>query len=733
MEILLSRNGDTVLRKRYLRKDENRKIIETPKQLFERSAIFIAGVDSKYNGDVKKTKEEFYDVMSAFDFLPNSPTLSNAGLPNAQLNACFVLPIEDSMDSIFETLKNTAKIHKSGGGTGFSFSNIRPHNDIIMSSKGESSGPVSFMTVYNAATEAVKQGGTRRGANMGMLRVDHPDILEFIDCKKVEGALANFNISVAITDEFMKALKEDGEYVLINPRTKLASGKLKAKVVYDKLVENAWINGEPGVIFIDTINKYNPIPTTGAIEATNPCGEQPLESYGSCNLGSVNLGKFVKEGKIDWDRLAKVVKIAVHFLDNVIDANWFPIKKIEEVTKRSRKIGLGVMGWADMLYQLALPYNTMEAVKTAEDVMKFIREKGIEESERLAQERGAFDLFSESIYSQGKPRRNATITTIAPTGTIGIIADASGGIEPAFGLSYKRENVLDGNEALVEYNKYFEEEAKKQGIWTDELKQALAKDGNVKDNPSVPENMQKVFVTALGIDAKWHLRMQVAFQKYTDNAVSKTINLPNSCSKEDIAEIFVEAYDSGCKGVTIYRDGSRNKQVLNIGKKKEAYKKIVPRERERITKGDTRLMKTGCGKMYVTVNEDSIGFCEIFAEVGKNEGCVPALVQGTSRVISLALRSGVDEAEIVSQLCGIRCGNACLVEGGSILSCPDALGQGLKERLKEKLEPGLFDKMEKAIHENDKLVLPCCPDCGEPLEYSEGCNVCRACGFSKCS
>ena len=748
---VITPNSLTVLEKRYLKKDLEGKVAEKPEELFWRVAENIAQADKNYdaNADVELTAQEFYVAMATMDFLPNSPTLMNAGRPLQQLSACFVLPIEDSMDSIFETLKNTALIHKSGGGTGFSFSRLRPSRDVVNSTSGVSSGPVSFMQVFNAATEAIKQGGTRRGANMGILRVDHPDIMDFISCKTKNDSLNNFNISVGVTREFMEALEDDSEYILYNPRTKEEAGKLKASEVMEKIVDQAWKNGEPGIVFIDRMNDGNPTPALGAIESTNPCGEQPLLPYESCNLGSINLAHFVTNGTLEWDRLEKVTKTAVHFLDNVIDMNNFPIKKIEEMTRANRKIGLGVMGWADMLVQMNIPYNSHEALKLAERVMMFIHDKAASSSEDLALKRGAFPNFKKSIYADQDPRRNATLTTIAPTGTIGIIAGASGGIEPNFAVVYKRSNCLD-NQDMHEVNSYFEKTAKDMGFYSKELIDKIAEKGSLKEFKEIPDKVKKVYITSHDISPEDHIRMQAAFQKYTDNAVSKTVNFGHTATKEDVEKAYELSYKLGCKGVTVYRDGSRDEQVLNLGGKKAGakieYKERRPRLRPKVTRGSTLLMHTGCGKMYVTVNEDEQGACEVFTQLGKSGGCTASQAEAVSRLISLALRSGISQEEIIYQLKGIRCPSPTLAEGGAILSCADAIAKALDNYIKDRSVPGLFvNRPLPASPEDIKPAIPVsinkqnlvgscpqCPECGEMLEFGEGCVVCRGCGYSKC-
>jgi ribonucleoside-diphosphate reductase alpha chain len=746
-KVKLEKNALTVLQKRYLKKDEKGNIIETPEDLFFRVASNIAKADTNYdkNADINVSVKEFYFAMANLDFLPNSPTLMNAGRHLQQLSACFVLPIEDSMDSIFETLKNTALIHKSGGGTGFSFSRLRPNKDVVKTTCGVSSGPVSFIHVFNSATEAIKQGGTRRGANMGMLRIDHPDILEFISCKDKNDSLNNFNISVAITKEFMDALESNTDYNLYNPRNGEISSVLSARAVFDKVVEQSWKNGEPGVVFIDTINDKNPTPKIGKIEATNPCGEQPLLPYESCNLGSINLGHFVTKKDVDWVKLEKIIKTTVHFLDNVIDMNNYPIEKIDEVTRSNRKIGLGVMGWADMLLSLGIAYGSQDSLNLAEKLMGFIQSKSHLFSQELATKRGAFINFKNSVYSDGKLMRNATTTTIAPTGTIGIIASASGGIEPIFALVYKRAQCLD-NEEMYEINPYFEKTAKEKGFYSKGLMDKIAQKGSIQDFVEIPEDIRKIFITSHDISPESHVKMQAAFQKFIDNAVSKTVNFPNSATKEDVRKVYILSYKMGCKGVTVYRDGSREVQVLNIANKKDGLqstKEAKPRVRPNRTVGFTFLMRTGCGKMYVTVNEDDDGVCEVFTQLGKSGGCTSSQAEAISRLISLALSSGVDQQTIIEQIKGIRCPSPTLAESGAILSCADAVAKALEAYNKEKMSPDLFtqETVSNSLKEkqyssdadaNISGACPQCPECGEMLTFSEGCVVCRECGYSKC-
>ncbi len=564
----LTENALRVLKARYLIKDEKGNIIETPEQLFVRVAKTIASAESLYGGNTAEWEEKFHSLMTDFKFLPNSPALMNAGKDMGQLAACFVLPVGDSMNSIFNTLKNAALILQSGGGTGFSFSQLRPRSDIVRSTGGIASGPVSFMRIYNTATEVIKQGGARRGANMGMLRIDHPDILEFIKIKRSEGELTNFNISVAVTDAFLEALKKDEEYVLINPRSKAVVGKLRAKVVFNEMVASAWETGDPGIVFIDRINKANPTPQIGTMESTNPCGEQPLLPYEACVLGSINLSKYVKgkwyenkKPEIDYEALSTDVKTAVRFLDNTIDANKYPIPEIEAMHKGNRKIGLGVMGWADMLILLGIPYNHKKAFMLGNDLMRFIRDTARQESVDIAAVRGVFPNFQGSIYdAPGMPRvRNATTTTIAPTGTLSIMADCSSGIEPLFAIAYKRL-VLDSE--LYEINKYFFEVAEKRGFFSEKLKKKVLEKGHLRSLKEVPGETKRLFRTAHEIPPRDHIEMQACFQEYTDNAVSKTINMPYRAKKEDVAKAFLLAYEKGCKGITIFRYGSAKRGTL---------------------------------------------------------------------------------------------------------------------------------------------------------------------------
>lgn len=741
----LSENARTVLERRYLAKDGKGQVIETPEEMFARVALNIASSEALYdkNANVEEWACRFYELMASLQFLPNSPTLMNAGRELQQLSACFVLPVEDSMESIFEAIKNTALIHKSGGGTGFSFSRLRPKDDRVLSTGGVASGPLSFMRVFNAATDAVKQGGTRRGANMAIMAVDHPDIIEFITVKKDRQAFTNFNLSVAVTDEFMRAVMDGGDYDLVNPRTGEVTARISAGHVFDLIAEMAWDNGEPGVVFIDRINEGNPTPKLGRIESTNPCGEQPLLPYEACNLGSINLAKMIRtvggKREIDYRRLAQAVELAVRFLDDVIDANHYPLPLIAEKTRGNRKIGLGVMGFADMLIRLGIPYDTPEALQLGERLMLFIRDQARNASAQLATERGPFPNFAESRYAaQGhRPLRNATTTTIAPTGTLSIIANCSSGIEPVFAVAYFR-NILD-NDRLVEVHPIFEAMAREGGFYSPELMKDIASTGTLHGHAGVPEEIRRLFVTAHDVTPEWHVRMQAAFQRSTDNAVSKTVNLGRRASKEDVKNILMLAYREGCKGVTVYRDGSREGQVLTTGQsngkeKEDASSSIVPRTRPQITYGTTEKMTTGCGNLYVTVNADEKGICEVFSQMGKSGGCAQAQSEAVSRLISLALRSGVDTESVVRQLKGIRCPSIAWREGGVILSCPDAISKVLEARLRNGRTSEVVTKAleHKTTDQAPRNLVGQCPDCSSLFEYLDGCYVCRSCGYSKC-
>lgn len=582
-DLKLGINAVKVLRSRYLRRNEEGNVVETPRQMFRRVAKHVAKADRNYGGGTEKAEKEFYELMTNLEFLPNSPTLMNAGTELGQLSACFVLPVDDSIEQIFDSLKHMALIHQSGGGTGFSFSNIRPRGDIVKSTKGIASGPVSFMRIFNEATEVIKQGGRRRGANIGVLRFDHPDILEFISSKSGQAPLENFNISMAVTDKFIQAVRDGEDYELVNPRIQEATGKLNAKDVFDLAAATAWRTGDPGLIFIDEINRKNPVPGLGKIETSNPCGEVPLLSHGSCNLGSINLYAMIQDGEINWDKLRRTARTAVHFLDNVIDVNNFPLKEIEERTKETRKIGLGVMGFADTLARLRIPYDTEKALKMGEKIMKTIANEARDKSAELGEERGSFPAFDKSIWKDEgyDTLRNATVNSIAPTGTISIIAGVSSSIEPIFAISYIR-NVMEGVK-LPEVNPEFERVARERGFYDRDLIREIARGGSIQGMEEVPEDIQRLFVTALDIDPEWHVKMQAAFQRHVDNAVAKTVNLPQSASVEDVRDIYLLAHELGCKGITVYRYGSKEDQVLqlgSLGRGKEPEEELVRAESE---------------------------------------------------------------------------------------------------------------------------------------------------------
>ncbi len=743
--IELSANALKVLQRRYLKKGENGEALETPEEMFRRVARAIAQAERLYNpaAPVEEWEKTFYELMTSLEFLPNSPTLMNAGRELGQLSACFVLPVGDSMESIFEAIKNTALIHKSGGGTGFSFSRVRPHNDVVNSTRGVSSGPLSFMSVFDAATETIKQGGTRRGANMGIMRVDHPDILDFITAKQDDDRLNNFNISVAVTDAFMRAVEADEDYELVNPRSGETVRTLSARKVFKNMVNLAWKNGDPGIVFIDRINEDNPTPQLGEIESTNPCGEQPLLPYESCNLGSINLSRVVPDGHVDYGALGRIVRTAVRFLDDVIDVNRYPLPEIEQMTKGNRKIGLGVMGFADMLLRLQVPYDSDEACRIAGEVMSFIHDEARAESEDLARERGVFPNFEGSIFDSpaGARVRNATVTTIAPTGTISIIAGCSSGIEPIFALSYVRANVLD-DDRMVEGHPYFEQVAQDRGFYSEELMKKIAEVGSARHTDGVPQDVQQVFATAHDITPEWHIKLQSAFQKSTDNAVSKTVNFPNEATIEDVENVYRMAFRTGCKGVTIYRDGSRDEQVLNVGQTK---KKREPDPalggiattrpaRPQLLTGETQRMDTGCGKLFVIMNDDEYGPREVFANMGKAGGCASSNTEALGRLISLALKKGASAQEVVEQLKGIRCHVPYGMGPNATLSCADAIGKALERRYVTGAAAQATATPEPQLSLVE-VAQGACPDCGGSMRHEGGCAVCNdpSCSYSKCS
>ncbi len=736
---VLNPNAKVVLQKRYFRKDLDGKCVEDADGLFWRVAAAVADEEAKYKQSSVKADalaQEFYLAMTEYKFLPNSPTLMNAGTDLGQLSACFVLPVGDSIEEIFDAVKHAAMIHKSGGGTGFSFSRLRPRDSRVGSTGGVASGPLSFLKIFNTATEQIKQGGTRRGANMGILRVDHPDIVEFIKAKEREGEFNNFNLSVGLTEDFMKAVEKEEEYNLYMPGGKEVVSALKARGVFEMLVQKAWESGDPGIVFLDRINRDNPTPDQGEIESTNPCGEQPLLPYEACNLGSINLAKFHLPGRkggevIDWQELKRVIHLAVRFLDNVIDASRFPIDMITENVHRNRKIGLGVMGWADLLFQLDIPYDSQEALNLAEKVMAFVREEGRVGSQILAKERGAFPAYPTSTYAQKGlgPYRNATVTTIAPTGTLSIIAGCSSGVEPLFALCFTR-NVMDG-EKLVEVNPYFEEALKKADCHSPKLMEKVAEKGSVASFDHLPEEIREVYVTAMDIEPIWHLRMQAAFQMYTDNAVSKTVNLANSATVDDIRHIYWMAYELGCKGVTVYRDGCKANQVLCTGEGSQEAPKPgdaphgpVVRARPDLVYGFTQKVSTGHGLMYVTVNEVEGKPFEVFATIGKSGRSTTAKAEAIGRLVSLALRSDIEVEEIVKQIKGIGGEMPVFQSGkrGQIVSIPDGIAWVLENRY-------LKSKSEYLVN---GLGAQHCPECDDILVFQEGCHICPSCSYTKC-
>ncbi len=743
---VISANTEVVLKKRYYQTNIDTDHVEDARDLFWRVSSVVAKEEKKYEKSpfsVDEVAREFYDIMTQWKFLPNSPTLMNAGTDLGQLSACFVLPIGDSIEEIFDAVKHAAMIHKSGGGTGFSFTRIRPQQSRVGSTGGVASGPLSFLRIFNTATEQIKQGGTRRGANMGILRVDHPDILEFIKAKEKEGDFNNFNLSIGLTEAFMQAVENDDEYPLLSPHSDQECGRLKAREVFDLLVNKAWASGDPGIVFLDRINRDNPNPDQGDIESTNPCGEQPLLPYEACNLGSINLAKFVNGGKnskgqsksvdqrIDWKELSRVIHLAVRFLDNVIDASRFPLPLITERVKMNRKIGLGVMGFADMLFHLGIAYDSNEGLALGERVMAFVNDEGHNASKQLAKERGAFPSYPTSIFAkrQQGPYRNATVTTIAPTGTLSIIAGCSSGVEPLFALCFTR-NILDG-EKLVEVNPYFERALTNAGAYSVELMESVVAKGSIQEMEFLPASMRKTFVTAMDIAPEWHLKMQAAFQRHTDNAVSKTVNLPNSATVEDIYNIYWMAFKEGCKGVTVYRDGCKSIQVLATGEGQKKQDGVLDssqdtgsvRKRPDVVQGFTHKVQTGLGSMYLTVNEVDGQPFEVFATIGKSGRSITAKAEAIGRLVSLALRSGVSVHDVVSQIKGIGGEHPVFRGKGLLLSIPDAIAWVLERR---------YLSGEAAIENVAPLDGSVCPECGGELIFQEGCHICQGCSFTKC-
>ena len=764
--VTLSENAKIVLAQRYQKTDPATGEKESVEGMFWRVAKAIASSEENYPTSPWKAEDlalRFYELMAEGIFLPNSPTLMNAGLPLGQLAACFVLPVGDSIEEIFDAVKFAAMIHKSGGGTGFSFSRLRPKGSRVGTTGGVASGPVSFLRIFNTATEQIKQGGTRRGANMGILRVDHPDILEFISAKEKDGEFNNFNLSVGLTEAFMEAAEKGEDFDLVNPHNGEKAGSLNAREVFDLLVRKAWASGDPGIVFLDRINRDNPCPALGEIEATNPCGEQPLQAYEACNLGSINLSRMVYtdeerarraksgldalEAGLDVEKLKETVRLAVRFLDNVIDASLYPLEVIGNTVRANRKIGLGVMGFADMLFELGIPYASAEGLAAAERVMSIVQEEGRAASRQLARERGPFPNFAKSVFANGEPLRNATVTTIAPTGTLSIIASCSSGIEPLFALAFTR-NVLDGKR-LTEVNRHFLRALELRGLYSEELVEKVKSQGTVK-GLGLPADMEKVFATAQDIEPAWHVAMQAAFQKYTDNAVSKTVNLPHEASVEDVRDCYLKAYRDGCKGVTIYRDGCKSVQVLSAGSS-EADKPASAEEgaghtapasantdaapvaesktsrevasRPDVMYGFTQRVQTGLGTLYLTVNEMNGKPFEVFATIGKSGHSVTAKAEAIGRLVSLALRSGIDVKDITAQLRGIGGEHPVFRRKGLLLSIPDAVAWVL--------ESHYMDGKTNASVVQD-IVENKCPDCGSPMTREEGCMVCHSCGFSHC-
>jgi len=814
----LSPNAITVLERRYLVKDDQGKPVEQPEDLFWRVARTVAEPDARYGASAKAVEglaETFFELMATRVWMPNSPTLMNAGRPLGQLSACFVLPVDDCLSNgqsgIYDTLRAMALVHQSGGGTGFSFSRLRPKNDVVRSTMGVASGPVSFMKLYDASTDVVKQGGTRRGANMGILRVDHPDILEFVSCKDDLTQVTNFNISVAVTDAFMRAVEEGTSYELIDPRTGRAVGQLVAREVFRKIVHGAWRTGEPGVYFIDRANYYNPVPRLGSYEATNPCGEQPLLPYDVCNLGSVNVGLFVKEGggEVDWNRLRTAVHLCTHFLDNVIDANRYPLPEIDDLAKRIRRVGLGVMGWADLLVRLRLPYNSDEGVALGRKLMEFVDEEAKVASEKLAEQRGVFAEWETSIWGPDatcargpkgervrplRRLRNCNLTTVAPTGTISIIAGCSSGIEPLFAVAFMRNQA---GVLMPDVNEDFVRLAQQEGWYSEALMQRIAAAGHIHFD-EVPATWQRVFVTAHDVTPEWHIQMQAAFQEFTDSAISKTCNFANDATEEYVEKIYRDAYKLGCKGVTVYRDASREMQVLSTGStakkvqeqaagsgkdalaealgriaeleaelartrdqlhdaEAENLQRRAKRSRPDLLKGATRRVETPLGTMYVNITEDDKGQpFEVFISLGKAGAPLMADVEAIGRLSSLALRSGIPLREVYRQLRGISSDRVVGLGPNKVMSVPDAIGIAIEKWMQDKqgVQQDLLGTASVATAGDsvrgrevipdegglaalraggaDPSFIGACPDCGSQLAFSEGCAKCHVCGFSEC-
>ena len=747
-----------VLRERYLSR-EGDDIRETPEEMCWRVAEAIARGEARWGKTpavVHEIANAFYDIMVDNKFLPNSPTLMNAGKGNhLQYSACYVLPVGDSMEEIFDAVKSAAIIHKSGGGTGFAFSRLRQKDAVVSSTGGRASGPVSFLRVFNGATEAVKQGGTRRGANMGILRVDHPDILEFIECK-LDGGITNFNISVAATTRFMEALAQDQEYELIAPHSGEVVGRLVAREVFARIVKAAWRTGDPGMVFIDRINQSpaNPTPEVGMVEATNPCGEQPLLPNEACNLGSINVARFAErepngDWTVDWVELERVVRLSVRFLDDVIEVNPYPLPEIDETVKANRRIGLGVMGWADLLFRMGIPYDSQAALDLGGRLMQFIEEKAHDQSAKLAEERGPFPNWSRSIYQHQRPLRNSTVTTIAPTGTISIIAGCSSGVEPAFAVAFTHKV---GTRVLPFINPVFAEVARERGFHSDGLMEEVARRGVVHGLPGVPEEVQRVFVTAHEVPFEWHVRHQGAFQRFTDNGVSKTINLPNSASIDDVARAYTLAWELGCLGITVFRDGCKE-GVLHVGTKSAEKKAAAPatpsapsnvvQPRPRTLVGRTYRVETPLGTAYVVINESETGDpFEVFVSVGKAGSDTMAVAEAMGRLISLTLRMPSPLSarrrldEVIAQLSGIGGGRPLGFGPQRVLSLPDGIARVLAEHVgevKAETAPAPTAGAPPVAPAAKLTAGDICPECGQAtFVYEEGCKKCYGCGFNEC-
>ena len=794
-ELGFADNAIRVMEKRYLIRNEEGQLIETPKTMFRRVARALAEVERRYGANdaqVKDWEEKFYTVLSHFEFTPAGRTVTNAGAPTRVIASCIVLHFKDSMDGIFSRLRDASLLQQAGSGLGFAWHLLRPAGTVTVASRGMASGPVSFLHAYNTAFGVIKQQG-RHGANMGVMRVDHPDILEFIDCKRKEGEIVNFNISVGMTDAFMNAVKANTKepwlcewkgtkmkprLIKRNSRGAYVSHEdvtMTARELMDRIVESAWTNGEPGVLFPDTANRTNPLPHLGRLEATNPCGEQYLHDGDVCNLGSVNLAQFVKNGVIDETRLREVTHLATRMLDNVVDISDFPVESVNKQARENRRVGLGIMGFADMLYQLHVPYNTPEGFATAERVMQIVQSASHEESESATRQKGVFPNWEKSVFGpngENRPRRNAALTTVAPTGSISMLLDCSSGVEPFFALAYVKENIM-GGDSLTYFNKYLEAELKRLGLYSEELVEDVVKTGSIQHRTDLPENLRRTFVTAMDISAEDHIRMQAAFQKHVDNSISKTINFKNSATRDDVLNGYIMAWELGCKGGTMYRDGSRQEQVLSVKSQKDHTAKVTvsptttktataevapaqhtlkPRPRPSRTFGATYEIKTGYGDLYVTINSDAEGRpFEVFATIGKTGGVFAAKSEAICRLISLALRSGIDIKAIIKQLKGIRGPMPTWTKKGMVLSIPDAIAQIMEEHMKEgqmqlfhgKKEPAALEApivLEMPVHAKqpssasiaDFGVSPVCPDCANILVMAEGCMSCKACGFSRC-